>query len=121
MSASMNATPWKSPIGRPNCSRSLAYAVAASSAACASPVAAAAIPSRPESRAAIAMAMPWPSSPTRRSASTGVPLKTTCRTVSQARPILRSGGANSIPAASAGTTKQDSPRLPSSEVRTNDV
>ena len=36
MSASMNWSPWKSAIGRPNCRRSPAYATAASSAACAS-------------------------------------------------------------------------------------
>ena len=37
MSAIMNATPWKVPIGRPNCSRSFAYGTAASSAAWARP------------------------------------------------------------------------------------
>ena len=41
MSASRNATAWCSAIGRPNCTRSLAYCVAYSSAARASPVAAA--------------------------------------------------------------------------------
>ena len=63
------------------------------------------------------MAMPWPSSPMRRAASTGTSSYITSRTVSQCSPIFRSGAPNDRPAASAGTTKQDSPRPPSSDVR----
>ena len=63
MSASRNCSPWNSPIGLPNCSRSPAYATAWASAAWAMPVATAAMPSRPASSADSATRMPAPSSP----------------------------------------------------------
>ncbi len=65
MSASRNWMPWNSAIGCPNCCLSFAYDAATSSAACARPVAHAAMPSRPESRADKAIRIPSPSSPIR--------------------------------------------------------
>ena len=50
--------PWNSAIGWPNCSRCERIVEAQSSAAWASPVAQAAMPSRPESRAASAIRIP---------------------------------------------------------------
>ena len=50
MSATMKATPWNVPIGRPNCSRVWAYGIDASSAPCAMPTASAPIEMRPPSR-----------------------------------------------------------------------
>src|SRR3954465_1243530 len=121
MSASRNDTPWNSPMGRPNCWRSRLYDAARSSAAWASPVAAAAMPSRPESSAESAMDMPCPGLPTIRPASPSAPSKLTWRTVSQERPILRSGAPNEMPSVSAGITKQDSPLLGGSPVGTEGV
>ena len=71
VSASMKASPWLLPMVRPNCSRSVAYRAATSSADCARPVAAAAMPRRPASRPDSAIPAPRPCSPTSRSPVTG--------------------------------------------------
>jgi hypothetical protein len=47
------------------------------------------------------------------------PSKITWVVTSQARPIFFSGAPKLIPSVSAGTTKAESPRLASSEVRAN--
>ena len=65
MSATMNATPWNEPIGRPNCSRVWAYGMLASRAAWARPTASAPIEIRPPSRILRNVRKPSPCSPSR--------------------------------------------------------
>ncbi len=87
-------------------------------AACASPTAHAAMPSRPESSADSAMVNPWPSSPIRRSTPTRAPSRSTWAVVDALNPIFRSGRAAETPGVSAGTSSVEIPCGPSSDVRT---
>jgi len=103
MSASMNDKPWNSMIGRPNWCRSVAYRTARSSAAWATPVAHAAIPSRPASSAASAIENPRPSSPTSWSRGTRAPSNSTWAVAEPRIPILCSGLAAVTPGVEAGT------------------
>ena len=117
MSASMNWSPWNSITGRPNCRRSRAKVTAASKAVWAKPTEHAAIPSRPESRAASAIVKPWPSSPTRLSAGTSHPTKISSRIGEACQPIFSSGLPNSNPAQPFSTANAEIPFGPSPPVR----
>jgi hypothetical protein len=108
-------------IGRPNDSRSRAYAMATSRAACARPTATALIPSRPESSAESAIAMPWPGSPTSRSAGRGTSSSRSAAVCEAVRPIFSSGRAALKPGRSGVRWKQETPREPSAAVRRNVV
>ena len=121
ISASRNWSPWNSAIAVPNWCRSRAYAIAQSKAAWASPVAQAAMPSRPESNADRAIRIPSPSSPIRRSASNGTASRYIAAVGEAVRPILCSGLPKLTPGASAGTWKQLIPWVRSRLVRANVV
>ena len=73
MSATMKATPWNVPIGRPNCSRVCAYGIEASSAPWAMPTASAPIEIRPPSRMRRNVLKPLPCSPSRFAAGIRAP------------------------------------------------
>ena len=103
--------------GRPNCRRSLANPTAASKAAWASPTEQAAIPRRPESKAARAMANPCPSSPTRFSAGTAQPSKISSRIGEACQPIFSSRLPNEKPSQPFSTANALIPFGPSGPVR----
>ena len=103
---------------RPNWVRSRAYPAAHSSAACASPVATAAMPSRPESSAEKAMGRPWPSAPIRASAPISAPAQLATAVGMACRPIFFSGRPNDSPSTAPGARKHETPLAPSA-VRAN--
>ena len=96
----------------------MAYSTAASSAACATPTAHAAIPSRPASSADSAMEKPWPSAPSSRSAGTRAPSSSTCAVTDPRMPIFFSGLPKPRPGVPFSASRALIPLAPSSEVRT---
>ena len=97
MSASIHWMPWNSEIGWPNASRSLAYATAASNAACAIPSAWAAIPIRPASSEDMAILKPSPSSPSMLPTGTRQSWRKTCVVAEALIPSFFSFGPHLIP------------------------
>ena len=88
MSASMNWMPWNEAIGWPNCCRSFAYPVAASSAAWPMPTAIAPVIGRVMSSVRIAILNPSPSSPSRCSTGTAQSVKWSATVGEQRMPIF---------------------------------
>ncbi len=116
MSATMKATPWKEPIGRPNCSRVWAYGIEASSAPCAMPTASAPIEMRPPSRIRRNSLKPLPCSPSRFAAGTRAPSNSSSPVADACRPSLSSSRPTEKPGVSAGTMNALISADPSSRV-----
>ena len=116
MSATMKATPWNVPIGRPNCSRVWAYGIDASSAAWAIPTASAPIEIRPPSRIRRNVLKPLPRSPSMFAAGTRAPSKISSPVAEACRPILSSSRPTLKPGVSAGTMNALISAAPSSRV-----
>ncbi len=92
-------------MGRPNCSRSLAYASAIAATFCAPCADAALSPSRPEFRISSAILKPWPTSPRRSSTGTFTFSKEIVRVSLALIPIFSSILPSETPGACASTRK----------------
>jgi hypothetical protein len=114
MSASISCTSWNEAIGRPNCSRSLAYATEASTHPWQMPTHPAATLKRPESSAVMAILNPSPTSPSSASSPTSTP-SSDSSAVSEARsPSLPWISWEENPSERVGTRKHAMPRWPCS-------